>query len=90
MTRSANSRDTSSKGPQLYTLYYGVRVSMLHEEGLVEPWSGWVKALADKQVRQGCATGMFPRSIGPWTAKGGPVLLTAFATLTLEHALYER
>jgi len=74
--------------PDLYTLYYGVRISILLANALDGPWRTWVFEIADKQIKTGNAAGMFPGDLWRWGA--GPTVQTAIAVLTLEHALYLR
>jgi hypothetical protein len=76
------------KKPDLYTLYYGVRISILLSNALEGPWRTWTMALADRQVKGESAAGMFPGDL--WNRPGGATLQTAVAVLTLEHALYLR
>jgi hypothetical protein len=71
----------------LYTLYYGVRVAILLEQGVPEPWRAQVFKLAEAQVQEGPAAGAIRKV--RWSGKG-EVLTTALAVLTLEHALYLR
>jgi hypothetical protein len=73
--------------PDLYTLYYGVRVSILLSGTLDGPWRKWAFDLAAKQDK-GAAAGSFPGNVWRWSS--GPTVSTAVALLTLEHALYLR
>ena len=73
---------------QLYTLYYAVRVCLLLDGELGRPWKGYLRKLVEKQIETGDAAGMFPQDVGRWVRT--PVVATALAALTLEHALYER
>jgi hypothetical protein len=75
------------RAPDLYTLYYGVRVSILLTGALDGPWRKWAFDLAARQV-QGTAAGSFPSNVWRWTS--GPTVSTAMCVLTLEHALYLR
>jgi hypothetical protein len=75
--------------PDLYTLYYGVRVSILLTGALGEPWRKWTFDLAKKQVHGTSAAGVFPGDT--WKRhKPGATLVTALSVLTLEHSLYLR
>ena len=75
--------------PDLYTLYYGVRVSILLTGALGEPWRTWTFDLAKKQVHGTTAAGVFPGDT--WKRhKPGATLVTALSILTLEHSLYLR
>lgn len=75
--------------PDLYTLYYGVRVSILLTGVLGEPWRKWTFDLAKKQVHGTSAAGVFPGDT--WKRhKPGATLVTALSVLTLEHSLYLR
>ena len=79
------------KSPPLYSLYYGVRVALLLNRKLEDPWRRWVFELAAKQGRDGPSAGSFPdRRLCRWLSRGGPTLQSAVAVLTLEHALYLR
>ncbi|MHC4224480.1 MAG: hypothetical protein ACYSUN_10865, partial [Planctomycetota bacterium] len=77
----------SVAGGNLYTLYYGVRVAILLEQGIPEPWRTHVFKLAKAQVQKGSAAGAFRKV--RWNGRG-EVLTTALAVLTLEHALFLR
>ena len=75
--------------PDLYTLYYGVRVSILLTGLLGEPWRQWTFDLAKKQVHGTSAAGVFPGDT--WKRhKPGATIVTALSVLTLEHSLYLR
>ncbi len=75
--------------PELYGLYYGVRLSILMNNALEEPFRTWTFDLAKKQVQAASAAGSIPvRMHG--NMKTGLVVPTALAILTLEHALYLR
>ena len=74
--------------PDLYTLYYGVRVSILLNGTLADPWRTWVFDLAKRQIHGTVASGSFPGDLWRWS--GGVTTQTAVAVLTLEHSLYLR
>ena len=78
----------ADKPPDLYGLYYGVRVSILLTGALEGPWRTWVFALAARQVHGNQAAGSFPGDLWRWS--GGVSVQTAVAVLTMEHALYLR
>ena len=78
----------ADKPPDLYGLYYGVRVSILLTGALDGPWRTWVFALAARQVHGNSAAGSFPGDLWRWP--GGVTVQTAVAVLTMEHALYLR
>lgn len=69
----------------LYTLYYGVRIAILLNNRLDEPWRAWVFGIAG---RKNAVAGLLV-SNGPGLSQG-PLLDHALALLTLEHALYLR
>jgi hypothetical protein len=69
----------------LYSLYYGVRVACALEPELPKAWSQAIRELAAEQAPSGSRAGSFGETLGY-----GVVIDTAFATLTLEHALYQR
>ena len=74
--------------PDLYTLYYGVRVSILLNGALGDPWRTWVFDLAKRQVHGNAASGMFPADLWPWPKS--VTVETAIGVLTMEHSLYLR
>ncbi len=74
--------------PDLYTTYYGVRVSILLTGGLEGPWRQWAFDLAGTQIRGTSAAGSYPATLWRWAS--GPTVIAAIATLTLEHSLYLR
>lgn len=74
--------------PDLYTLYYGVRVSILLSGSLGDPWRTWVFDLSKRQVRTGSKAGSFPADLWRWP--GGVTVQTAVAVLAMEHSLYLR
>ena len=76
------------KRPDLYTLYYGVRVSILLTGELGDPWKSWVFDLSKRQVQTGSKAGSFPVDLWRWP--GGVTVQTAVAVLALEHSLYLR
>lgn len=78
-----------NRPPNLYTLYYGIRLSILLQGALEDPWRTWAFALSQQQVMQGTGAGSF---LVPVTQshKPGVALSTALSVLTLEHALYLR
>jgi hypothetical protein len=76
--------------PYPYTLYYGVRLSIRMSGGLINPWRAWVFELAGQQFHDGNRAGSFPTRLISWSDRDGSVIRTAFATLTMEHALYLR
>jgi hypothetical protein len=69
----------------IYTLYYGVRLSILLNNSLNDPWRQWVFDIAAKK---NAAPGLLS-PVGGGMGQG-PLLDHALATLTLEHALYLR
>ena len=69
----------------LYTLYYGVRLSILLNNSLSDPWRQWVLDIAAKKA---AAPGLLA-PVGGGMGQG-QLLDHALATLTLEHALYLR
>jgi hypothetical protein len=69
----------------LYTLYYGVRLSILLNNTLADPWRQWVFDIAAKKT---AALGLLAPT-GPGM-NSGALLDHVLATLTLEHALYLR
>jgi len=75
--------------PTLYSLYYGVRLSILLNQALVEPYRTWTFDLAKKQVQGTTAAGSIPVPIHGGQ-KAGLVIPTALSILTFEHALYLR
>jgi hypothetical protein len=77
-----------AKRPDLYTLYYGVRVSILLNGALGDPWRTWVFDLAKRQVQSGSKAGSFPADLWRWP--GGVTVQTAVAVLAMEHSLYLR
>ena len=76
------------KRPDLYTLYYGVRVSILLTGDLGDPWKTWVFDLSKRQVQTGSKAGSFPVDLWRWP--GGVTVQTAVAVLAMEHSLYLR
>lgn len=74
--------------PDLYTLYYGVRVSILLNGALADPWRTWVFDLSKRQVQTGSKAGSFPADLWKWP--GGVTVQTAVAVLAMEHSLYLR
>jgi hypothetical protein len=77
--------------PSLYTVYYGARMSILLERALRDPWRRWSLEVAESQVKKGSNAGAFPDALdGHVSRVGGTTAVTAFAVLTLEHALYLR
>jgi len=79
-----------NRPPSLYTLYYGVRLSILLDGALEEPWRTWAFNLAKAQVLTGSAAGCLPVPIHDPNRATGLATQTALAVLTLEHALYLR
>ncbi len=77
------------KPPELYGLYYGVRLSILLNAALEEPFRTWTFDLAKKQIQGTSAAGSIPVRMNG-NMKTGLVVPTALAILTLEHALYLR
>ena len=77
------------KPPELYGLYYGVRLSILLNNALEEPFRTWTFDLAKKQVQAASNAGSIPVRMHH-NMKTGLVVPTALAILTLEHALYLR
>jgi hypothetical protein len=75
--------------PELYALYYGVRLSILMNAALEEPYRTWTFDLAKKQIQGTAAAGSIPVRINGGQ-KAGLVVPTALAVLTFEHALYLR
>jgi hypothetical protein len=77
--------------PDLYALYYGVRLSILLTGELSDPWRAWAFQTAGTQVAKGTAAGSFPAHVTwPRNPSPGTAVTTALAVLTLEHALYLR
>lgn len=74
--------------PDLYTLYYGVRVSILLFGELNDPWRTWVFDLSRREVQSGSKAGSFPADLWRWP--GGVTVQTAVAVLAMEHSLYLR
>ncbi len=83
-------KGSGRRAPWLYTLYYGVRMDVWIHGKLTTKWHGWLIDLARKQRTNGPVAGAFPNTTGRWTARGGTTLTTAFALLTMEHALFSR
>jgi hypothetical protein len=81
-------------GTSVYTLYYGVRMLLLLDGTLPDAWKKHLATLAATQTTKGPSAGMIPLDKDPWRdqwfASRGATMATAFATLTLEHALYRR
>ena len=77
-----------ARRPDLYTLYYGVRVSILLTGELGDPWRTWVFDLSKRQIQTGSKAGSFPVDLWRWP--GGVSVQTAVAVLAMEHALYLR
>jgi hypothetical protein len=77
-------------GPPLYTQYYGVRLAILLDGGIPEPWRTWTFRLAASQAKEGSPSGSWSPQGDRWFERCGRVGRTAFAVLTLEHALYLR
>lgn len=84
------SEGVGKQAPHLYTLYYGVRMDVWVHGKLTPRWHGWLTELAGKQLVKGPVAGAFPRDIGRLGRVGGTPLITAFALLTMEHALFSR
>ncbi len=74
--------------PTLYTVYYGVRVSILLNNALADPWRAWAFTLADGKRSQR-TPGLVVPQVGV-RPSGGVVVDHVLGTLTLEHALYLR
>ena len=82
--------EKGSPGGETYGLYYGVRVLLFLDGNVGPKWRGYLTDLAKKQTVTGTAAGRIPLD-NEWTFKQyGATSATAFATLTLEHALYRR
>lgn len=79
-----------ARPPSLYTLYYGVRLSILLDGALDDPWRTWAFDLAKAQVTVGPAAGCIPVPVHDPNRGTGLATQTALAVLTLEHALYLR
>ncbi len=79
----------SGARPDLYSLYYGVRMSIALTGNLGGPWRKWVLDLSAEQETKGAAAGCYRRSGGRF-APAGTTGITAATILTLEHALYLR
>jgi hypothetical protein len=75
--------------PDLYSLYYGVRMTIRLTGDLPGPWRKWVLDLAAEQVVKGPAAGSFQKTQGQFK-NAGTTGVTAATLLTLEHALYLR
>ena len=80
----------ANKPPTLYTLYYGVRLSILLDGALDDPWRTWAFDLTKAQIATGSAAGCFPVSVHDPARATGLATQTALSVLTLEHALYLR
>jgi len=78
------------RGPQLYTLYYAVRMDVWLHQKLTPRWHGWLHELAKKQVPSGPLAGAFPSDVDRWLRQAGSTLPTALALLSMEHALFLR
>jgi hypothetical protein len=75
---------------EIYSFYYGVRVAIALDGGLADPWREAILSLAGRQQQQGPRAGLFGGELDRWLRQGGIVVQTAFAVLTMEHALYSR
>lgn len=73
-----------------YALYYGVRVLLLLDGTLPDAWRKELTTLTTSQRATGSAAGMIPLDKDSWFGRVGATAATAFAALTLEHALYRR
>jgi len=71
---------------RIYTMYYGVRMSILLEGAMVDPWRTAVLDWTKKQAQTGVMAGVF----NDGSLQGGVTLGTAFSVLTMEHALFLR
>ncbi|MBL9088938.1 MAG: hypothetical protein JNM10_17495 [Planctomycetia bacterium] len=80
----------ANRPPSLYTLYYGVRLSILLDGALEDPWRAWAFDLTKQQLGSGSAAGCFPVAVHGAERATGLATQTALAVLTLEHALYLR
>lgn len=80
----------ANRPPNLYTLYYGVRLSILLDGALEDPWRAWAFDVAKAQVKSGPAAGAIPVVVHNPNRASGLATETALAVLTLEHALYLR
>jgi hypothetical protein len=80
------------KNVNAYQLYYTVRMLLALDGKLPETWRKPLTDLAAAQQTKGTTAGMIPLPKDQWFNRGdvGPTIATAFATLTLEHALYRR
>jgi len=74
----------------VYTLYYGVRVLLLLDGKLPDAWTKELAKVAATQATNGPAAGRIALEKDRWLGRFGATAGTAFATLTLEHALYRR
>ncbi len=83
-------KGSGRRSPWLYSLYYGVRMDVWVHGKLTTKWHGWLIELARKQLTSGPVAGAFPNETGNWTKRSGTTLTTAFALLTMEHALFSR
>jgi hypothetical protein len=80
----------ANRPPSLYTLYYGVRLSILLDGALEDPWRTWAFDLTKQQLGTGSAAGCFPVAVHGAERATGLATQTALSVLTLEHALYLR
>jgi hypothetical protein len=81
---------SGTPGGETYGLYYGVRVLLFLDGNIDAKWRGYLTDLAKKQTVTGTAAGRISLD-SEWAFKPyGSTSSTAFATLTLEHALYRR
>jgi hypothetical protein len=70
--------------PGYYYWYYGCLSLYQHQGPIWEMWNQEMKkSLLSMQVRNGSSAGAWPAS-GQWTQRGGLVMSTAMATLSLE------
>jgi len=70
--------------PDYYYWYYGCLSLYQHQGPVWEMWNQEMKkTLLSMQVRNGDAAGSWPAT-GQWTPRGGLVMSTAMATLSLE------
>jgi hypothetical protein len=76
--------------PNLYGLYYGIRVLLALDGKLPKQWNTWTDQVAKAQTTKGSAAGSFPvkGNLARWFSE--TTTYTAYCVLTLEHCLYRR
>jgi hypothetical protein len=76
--------------PNLYSLYYGIRVLLAIDGKLPDRWNTWTREVAKTQTDKGSAAGSFPVKGGLAVWFGETTTYTAYCVLALEHCLYRR